>query len=462
MRFGADFTAGAVVNAAGVGVSGGLVPLGAYGPTNPIYIAHRGGALMYPENTTEGLAASFLASNRVLEVDVQLLSDSALGVMHDTTVDRTTTSVGNVSSFNSATWAGLAIDANTWHGSNFGNALVPPLFPAIVSAYKGRATLVPEAKAAGTGAAIVTAFQSAGVPTSQAMVQSFTAAELASAVVAGYPAMYLSATGSDMATAQAAGATWAGLNESISDATFTSWIAGGFKTTAYSVNNRYRRDQLLALGVSGFFSDDPQYLKQSLPIASTDNFVAQTWQPGMLATDRGKFYAPDYWGWDLNGGASSFALQGWACPLKGDANVTSFTMDFKVTFVSANAGDATRWASVFLTKNDKPFTDGVAPTVDQQGFHLLMRKSGDMQIFKRSTATNSLVANVPTVAIADGEEVAYRIVATPTAISLHRLNGSGAITHTATVSDSDVAFRGGYMFLNRNGLAVKFRDISIV
>lgn len=447
------------------GGGGELAPLSSYGPSNPIYIAHRGGSMVYPENTTEGFAASFSAGNRALEMDVQLLSDSALGVMHDTTIDRTTTGTGNVSAQSSAQWAALAIDANTY-GFNTGN-LVPPLFPALASAYRGRAIIVPEAKVAGSGAPIVTALQAAGVSTRHAMVQSFILAELAPAIAAGYPAMILSGDTSGIAAAQAAGVTWAGISSAAADAVFTAWIAAGFKVVAYTVNRRWQRAYYLALGVSGFFSDDPVYMRASSPIATTDAFAALTWMPGMIAlgdtlsvAQRGSFTAADKWSLPTVTGTEG-VLQGWASPIKGNVAADDFTLDFKVQYGAANGGDTTRWCSVFLSQSDKYFADGVAPSVAEQGFHVLLRKSGRFDLYKRSTSAATNVTSLATPpAIADGEEVAFRIVMTSTGITIHRLSG-GVPAYTLNYPDTDAAFRGGYLHLNRNGLACAFRDITI-
>ena len=52
-------------------------------------------------------------------------------------------------------------------------------------------------------------------------------------------------------------------------------MATGLNIGAWTVNRRYRRDQLIALGVAGFFSDDPAYLSRDLPFLDQDEFVSQ-------------------------------------------------------------------------------------------------------------------------------------------------------------------------------------------
>src|SRR5690606_12064194 len=56
----------------------------------PIYIAHRGGANIFPENTLEAYEGCISMGVNIIELDVQQLADGALAIMHDTTMDRTT------------------------------------------------------------------------------------------------------------------------------------------------------------------------------------------------------------------------------------------------------------------------------------------------------------------------------------------------------------------------------------
>ncbi len=64
-----------------------------------VVIAHRGGALLRPENTAEAFAGALKVGADVLEMDVHLSADGTPVVIHDATVDRTTDGVGLVSSF---------------------------------------------------------------------------------------------------------------------------------------------------------------------------------------------------------------------------------------------------------------------------------------------------------------------------------------------------------------------------
>lgn len=62
-------------------------------------VAHRGGALIAPEETMVAFEAAVEAGANMLEIDVWSTSDGALVLLHDALVDRTTDGTGNVRDF---------------------------------------------------------------------------------------------------------------------------------------------------------------------------------------------------------------------------------------------------------------------------------------------------------------------------------------------------------------------------
>lgn len=237
----------------------------AIGPGDFLCIAHRGAAALAPENTLEAYRAAYASGLRVLEQDVRLLADGALVVMHDERVDRLTTTVGRVCEFDTQAWRALRFDARPWPAHAARTDIGLPLFDDVLSEFGGRALLVPEAKDVGSGAPLVDALLAAGIAREHALVQSFLLDELAPAVEAGYPAIFLSRTADDIDAVRAAGVTWAGIGHAASDAVFRAWIDAGFRTIAWTVDDRGIRDRLIALGVQGVFSDDPLTLLTDLP-----------------------------------------------------------------------------------------------------------------------------------------------------------------------------------------------------
>ena len=69
------------------------------------YVAHRGGAAEWPENSLTAFRNAIALGARVLELDVHQTADGAVAVIHDPTLDRTTSGHGPVAR---ATTADLA------------------------------------------------------------------------------------------------------------------------------------------------------------------------------------------------------------------------------------------------------------------------------------------------------------------------------------------------------------------
>jgi glycerophosphoryl diester phosphodiesterase len=91
----------------------------------PIIIAHRGDKSHAPENT---LAAFSLAADKkadAIEFDVKLSADGQVIVLHDQTVDRTTSGTGNVSSL--PLTALRELDAGAWFSEQFRGERIPTL-----------------------------------------------------------------------------------------------------------------------------------------------------------------------------------------------------------------------------------------------------------------------------------------------------------------------------------------------
>ena len=64
-----------------------------------IVVAHRGDWREVPENSIASIEHSIATGVDVVEVDLQMTKDSVLVLMHDETVDRTTTGTGRVADF---------------------------------------------------------------------------------------------------------------------------------------------------------------------------------------------------------------------------------------------------------------------------------------------------------------------------------------------------------------------------
>jgi len=68
----------------------------AQGMIAPLFAAHRGGALLWPENSPLAFRNALALGADFLELDVHLTRDGEVVVIHDPTLDRTTTGTGAV------------------------------------------------------------------------------------------------------------------------------------------------------------------------------------------------------------------------------------------------------------------------------------------------------------------------------------------------------------------------------
>jgi glycerophosphoryl diester phosphodiesterase len=67
--------------------------------TGPLFFAHRGGSLLRPENTIPAFEHGMSFGADALEMDIQQSRDGELVVIHDPTLDRTTSGCGPVGSY---------------------------------------------------------------------------------------------------------------------------------------------------------------------------------------------------------------------------------------------------------------------------------------------------------------------------------------------------------------------------
>jgi len=89
----------------------------------PLSVAHRGHSIAYPENTLEAYRKAIELGVEMIECDVNITRDGKLVMMHDPTLDRTTTGSGLVSA---STWEEIQqLDAGGKFKPEFAGARVP-------------------------------------------------------------------------------------------------------------------------------------------------------------------------------------------------------------------------------------------------------------------------------------------------------------------------------------------------
>jgi glycerophosphoryl diester phosphodiesterase len=89
----------------------------------PLSVAHRGHSIAYPENTLEAYRKAIELGVEMIECDVNITRDGELVMMHDTTLDRTTTGSGRVSA---STWEEIQqLDAGGKFNPEFTGVRIP-------------------------------------------------------------------------------------------------------------------------------------------------------------------------------------------------------------------------------------------------------------------------------------------------------------------------------------------------
>lgn len=89
----------------------------------PLSVAHRGHSIAYPENTLEAYRKAIELGVEMIECDVNITSDGKLVMMHDPSLDRTTTGSGNVSA---STWEEIQqLDAGRKFKPEFAGVRIP-------------------------------------------------------------------------------------------------------------------------------------------------------------------------------------------------------------------------------------------------------------------------------------------------------------------------------------------------
>jgi len=409
-------------------------------------IAHRGGALQAPENTLEANRLALAQGVPVVEQDVQVLADGALGVMHDGTVDRTTTSSGNVAEHTAASWGRLRVDAGSWLGGGWGD-LRAPLFPQVLEVLDERALLCPEAKSPGTMAPMLDALERAGRSPETVLVQSFSRRECREAAVRGWQALWLGST--DPAGAAADGIAWVGVAASaVTPALCRAAREAGVRVACYTVDRRAAWHRLRSWGVDACFSDDPAHLHGPALRRSRDAFAEQRWAPGMQADGdgrgrRGRFFPDGSFGFDEDSApASSVLLGGLGPPDPGDV-----ALDVSVRVDGDGA------ALLLLSTTDDP------PEL-ADGHLLLVHRSGRLVVQQVRGGVATTLAEGAVAAPKDGAYLPLAVEASAAGVSVGAAGAAGRVVAAgAEAADGTDGAGLRYLHVGQRGASVRFKDV---
>jgi glycerophosphoryl diester phosphodiesterase len=233
----------------------------------PQVIGHRGAALAAPENTLEGFREAAAQGAKWVEFDVGLSADGQCFVLHDDTLDRTTSGKGPA---HLKTVAELkAFDAGFWFGAKFTGAKLPTLAEtvALLTELDLMANVeikgAPEGRHAALAKAVMAELRKlwpAGKP--KPLISSFELECLrtAHAEAPEFPRGYLIGGRPLDWLAQARSVAAASMNIDNDHAT-QPWMAelkqAGYGVLVWTVNAPERAARLIEWGADGVFTDAP-------------------------------------------------------------------------------------------------------------------------------------------------------------------------------------------------------------
>lgn len=253
------------------------------------FVAHRGGAARWPENSLTAFRGAVAAGARLLECDVHLTRDGEIAVIHDPTLDRTTTGTGAVEHQTAAELRQVRLRTRDGHVSDDS---VPTLTDVLAVAAPAGVTLLVEIKTPGAAVEYVRGdeefravpgrrypgleqkvIEALGTAGAVALVMAFNPEVLAeirrlapqqptALLVDREHVVSAGATGVDaVAWAHAAGATFLGLHHSVCDAAVIAAAReAGVLVAAFTVNDEGEMARLTGIGVDAIITDRPELI----------------------------------------------------------------------------------------------------------------------------------------------------------------------------------------------------------
>lgn len=231
----------------------------------PRLIAHRGGGSLAPENTLAAMRLGQSLGYRAHEFDVKLTRDSVAVLLHDPTLERTTSGKGRAAD---RMWDELrALDAGAWHSAPFRGEPIPS-YEEAVALLRSKGTLAHiEIKPTpgfdretGGRVAVLTQRLWAGAPVAPVFSSfSFEALMAAKDAAPEIPRGWLVGefTDADWARLEALEAVSLHTNhQKISPERVAEVRARGYRVLLYTVDDADIAQRWLDAGVDGLFTDN--------------------------------------------------------------------------------------------------------------------------------------------------------------------------------------------------------------
>lgn len=257
----------------------------------PLVIAHRGFSQQAPENTLPAFRLALAARADLVELDYHVSRDGVPVVIHDSTLDRTTDATnrwtGKAFTVTSHTAAEIrTLDAGSWFNPTFQGTQVPTLREALAVIQRSGCTLIE--RKSGDAGALVRLLGDKGL-LGEVVVQSFdwgfvkACHQLAPTLILGAlgPPSWVDgrklepeekALSAEFLTAiEDTGARLVVWNDQVTATSVAEAHRRGFRVWIYTIDDASKALALVALGVDGIITNDPDTLRSRLlPEADED------------------------------------------------------------------------------------------------------------------------------------------------------------------------------------------------
>ncbi|NEB70336.1 glycerophosphodiester phosphodiesterase [Streptomyces fulvissimus] len=425
-------------------------------PSSPRFFGHRGGGMVRPEHTLVGYRAC-AAMGFALEVSVNVDASGELWCLHDTTLDRTTYQTGNLNTYTTEE-VGQAVLTNgrTLLGPGWTDQRMVSL-RQVLDEFLGKIPILLEPK--GNDAVVPT--QSLldtyypHAPRSVIWKAHIGTLSLPWAKTRGYRTwVYLDSNTTDATMdGKDANVDYWGVSTTFTDQRIQQVVARGKPVFAWPVYRRSQVARLTGLGVVGMMSSDPRYVSTSTPQRTFSRWGLAVKESGGTPTlDYDTTYALVFGegadaGWvSINALPNQSYGLGTYSPIVGSAAGYRIAFDMKYKVLPAST---VHGGYYFGKASDDPYRFGTANTTG--GYHVVMRASGDMQLYRHTagvttgTQIGSTIATTPPVA---DTAMSFQINVTPTTVELRRTDSTGWTTGAI----ADTTYRGGYHGLSNGSI----------
>ncbi|MDP3580776.1 MAG: LamG-like jellyroll fold domain-containing protein [Ignavibacteria bacterium] len=229
-------------------------------------IAHRGGAALAPENTLAAFKNAVALKVEYFELDVYVSADDSLMIMHDGTINRTTTGAGSITAL---TYAQLrTFDAGVKFSAAFTGEKIPTLHEALMVAKTASYNIgvVIEIKGTTTGIVgkVIKMVQDLQLK-NRVIISSFSLAQITESRTID-PTIATQLFGSSNSNAvidqlAAAGINWLGSSSAPTKAFLDYAHSKNVKFNSWTINSAATMASYIALGVDGITTDNPATMK---------------------------------------------------------------------------------------------------------------------------------------------------------------------------------------------------------